>query len=233
MSNDTPTPRERARAETMQRIVEAARAELRTSGPDGLSLRAIAREVGLVSSAVYRYVASRDELLTELIVADYEALGAAVTAGVAGRASPGRRFVRGCAAAREWAVRNPQDHALLFGTPVPGYLAPERTIAAAAIAPVALVSTVQDAWRAGTLAVDESPLRRALQAQATRTASDLGLDDALPPQTVVAFVQAWIQVLGLIGLERSGYLANTFDPADELAAATFTRAARDVGFTDL
>lgn len=233
MSDDNPTPRERARAETMQRILDAAREELRVSGPDGLSLRAIARDVGLVSSAVYRYVSGRDELLTELIVAGYEDLGAAVDAGVGGRAAPGRRFVRGCAAARAWAVDNPQDHALLFGTPVPGYTAPERTIAAAALAPLALVSTVQDAWRSGTLEVDEAPMRRVLQSQAARTASDLGLVEDLPPRTVVAFAQSWLQVLGLIGLERSGYLVNTFDPADELAAATFAQAARHVGFTDL
>jgi len=59
-----PGVRERNRAEVMAQIMAAGRRELAEHGADGLSLRAVAREIGMVSSAVYRYVASRDELLT-------------------------------------------------------------------------------------------------------------------------------------------------------------------------
>lgn len=228
----SPTPRDQARARTMERILVAARRELADNGPNALSLRAIAREVGMVSSAVYRYVASRDELLTELIVAGYQDLGREVADAVAGRAAPGRRFVRGCAATRAWARRTPHEHALLFGTPVPGYQAPERTVAAAALAPRALIGTVLDARTAGTLETHRDSLTRTVRAQAAATAASLGADD-LPAGTVVRFAQAWTQVLGLVGLERSGYLVGTFDPADDFAGATFTAAARRVGLTDL
>src|SRR5256885_773489 len=84
MSQTGPEPpsvlravRERSRAEITREILDAARRHLATDGASGLSLRAIARELGMSSSAVYGYVASRDELLTRLIVTAYDALGSA------------------------------------------------------------------------------------------------------------------------------------------------------------
>ena len=68
------TPRERARAQTIQDIVRIGREHLALHGAAALSLRAVARELGVVSSAVYRYVGSRDELLTLLVVEGYTEL---------------------------------------------------------------------------------------------------------------------------------------------------------------
>src|ERR1700759_1677330 len=73
-----PTARERVRAELTREITDVARARLAADGAAALSLRAVARELGMVSSAIYRYFASRDELLTALIIEGYDALGAAV-----------------------------------------------------------------------------------------------------------------------------------------------------------
>ena len=58
-------------------ILDAGRRRLASDGATGLSLRAVARDVGMVSSAVYRYVPNRDALLTALIIESYDALGAA------------------------------------------------------------------------------------------------------------------------------------------------------------
>ena len=74
------TARERARAELTREIKEEARRQLAASGAQGLSLRSVARELGMVSSALYRYFRSRDELLTALIIDAYEALGGAAEA---------------------------------------------------------------------------------------------------------------------------------------------------------
>jgi AcrR family transcriptional regulator len=124
------TPRERARAQTMADIVRIGRRHLATEGAAALSLRAVARDLGVVSSAVYRYVASRDELLTLLVIAGYDELGDEVDAALA-KVDPddhrGRLVAIGTAV-RTWAVREPAMYALLFGSPVPGYHAPaERT----------------------------------------------------------------------------------------------------------
>ncbi len=127
------TARERARAEITAEIIEAGRRHLATDGAAGLSLRAIARELGMASSAVYRYMASRDELLTKLIIDAYDSLGAAAEAM---EALPDRRDLIGrwsavCQAVRNWAIANPNEYALIYGSPVPGYVAPADTIAPA------------------------------------------------------------------------------------------------------
>src|SRR5690242_5011216 len=70
------TARERARAQVKAELLDAARARLESDGAAGLSLRAVARDLGVASSAVYRYVESRDALLTLLIIETYDAVGA-------------------------------------------------------------------------------------------------------------------------------------------------------------
>ena len=69
--------RERARSEVVSAIKATASQHLAASGASALSLRAVARDLGLVSSALYRYFPSRDALLTALIVDAYDAVGAA------------------------------------------------------------------------------------------------------------------------------------------------------------
>src|SRR3954462_15401697 len=121
--NASRTARERVRAELIGEITEVARRHRARDGAAGLSLRAVAREMGMVSSAIYRYFASRDELLTALIVDAYDALGAAVERAEAAvdRADLLGRWLAACRAVREWALENPHEYALIYGSPVPGY----------------------------------------------------------------------------------------------------------------
>ncbi|GAA5049726.1 TetR/AcrR family transcriptional regulator [Nocardia callitridis] len=126
------TPRDRARAQTMNDIVRIGRDHLATHGAAALSLRAVARDLGVVSSAVYRYVSSRDELLTLLVVDGYTALGDAVDealrAAEAADDDPIAQIRALAHAFRRWALAEPARFGLLYGTPVPGYAAPaERT----------------------------------------------------------------------------------------------------------
>src|SRR5690349_24743516 len=103
--NASRTARERVRAELTREITDIARRQLATEGAAGLSLRAVAREMGMVSSAIYRYFPSRDDLLTALIIDGYNAVGEAVERADAA-ADPGDfagpllavcMAVRGCA----------------------------------------------------------------------------------------------------------------------------------------
>ena len=71
--------RARVRAGMIDEIKAVARRHLTTDGAN-LSLRAVARDMGMVSSAIYRYFASRDDLLTALILDAYNSLGSAVEA---------------------------------------------------------------------------------------------------------------------------------------------------------
>lgn len=121
--------RARNRAAIEAEILATAGRHLAEQGAAALSLRAVARDLGMASSAVYRYVASRDELLTTLIVAAYTSLGDQVETAVAsGPQDPSGRFLTIGRATRAWAVAHPHQWALLFGSPVPGYAAPaDRT----------------------------------------------------------------------------------------------------------
>ena len=126
------TARERARIEFTRDIKEAARRQLAEHGPAGLSLRGVARDIGLASaSALYRYFPGRDALLTALIADAYDALGdAADAAAAATRAEPYlTRWTGVCHAVRAWALAHPHEYALIHGSPVPGYEAPPDTTA--------------------------------------------------------------------------------------------------------
>jgi AcrR family transcriptional regulator len=149
--NASRTARERVRAELIREITEAARRQLAVDGAPGLSLRAVAREMGMVSSAIYRYFPSRDDLLTALIIDGYNAVGEAVEQADAACSRddyPGR-WLATCRAVRDWALANPHEYALVYGSPVPGYRAPERTIGPASRAAAVVGKIISDAYRAG------------------------------------------------------------------------------------
>ena len=145
------TARERARAEITSEILEAGRRHLATDGAAGLSLRAIARDLGMASSAVYRYVASRDDLLTRLIIDAYDSLGAAAEfamPALTARTWPAR-WSAICHAVRSWALTNPNEWALIYGSPVPGYAAPADTIGPASRVSILLVQILAEAAERG------------------------------------------------------------------------------------
>src|SRR6202035_3822107 len=103
------TARERARAELTREIKEEARRQLAATGADGLSLRGVAKTLGMVSPALYRYSPSRDDLLTALIVDAYNALGAAAEQAIAGPGPARERLIAACHAVRDWARSHPHE----------------------------------------------------------------------------------------------------------------------------
>lgn len=121
------------RAELTTEIKERALRQLGEVGAPALSLRAIAREMGMSSSALFRYFPNRDALLTALIVDAYSRLAyAAEHAHDAAAGAPVlERWVAICHGVRDWAVAHPHEYALVYGSPVPGYTAPEDTAAPA------------------------------------------------------------------------------------------------------
>ena len=147
--------RARARSEVVDAIKAAATQQLGQSGASALSLRAVARELGLVSSALYRYFPSRDALLTALIVDAYDAVGAtaeqADATALAAGADPGRRWLEVCRAVRAWAGAAPHEYALVYGSPVPGYSAPRDTVEPAVRLSRVMAVIVMTAAREGSL----------------------------------------------------------------------------------
>jgi len=127
------TPRQRFRAQIREEIKQAALRQLANSGPAGVSVNAIGKELGVSGPALYRYFASRDELLTELVIDAYDDLAAALHAAInqTPTRAPRRRFEALAHAYRAWALAQPHRYRLLFGPPLPGYDAhTERLISA-------------------------------------------------------------------------------------------------------
>ncbi|MFC4373251.1 TetR/AcrR family transcriptional regulator [Nocardia halotolerans] len=217
MSTDQPGPRARARAQTIADIKRIGREHLASQGAAALSLRAVARELGVVSSAVYRYVRSRDELLTMLVVDGYNALGDAVDAAlVDAPADPATRFRVAARAVRAWALAEPAWYGLLFGTPVPGYRAPAAdTVAPGVRVVAALLAIIDDAYRGDRLA---PPANRS--AVSARTSADFAAIRAefgltAPDWLIAAALAAWTGLFGAV----------TFDAFDMYGRDTFTDRA--------
>lgn len=236
--NAPRTARERARAELTREIKEAARRQLAAVGADGLSLRAVSRELGMVSSALYRYFPSRDDLLTALIIDAYNALGSAAETAIAGAgAGTGRaRWVAACHAIRGWALANPYEYALIYGSPVPGYRAPEATIGPVARVPLAFAGILASAIAAGEVMAnaeqDDPTLAAVLADQAATLSAVLAVSgaSAVPPEVLVRAVIGWAQLFGMISFELFGQFVGSFDPAEALFAHAVVRLAAFVGF---
>ncbi|MEU2064536.1 TetR/AcrR family transcriptional regulator [Streptomyces sp. NPDC013455] len=219
--------RARARQEVTAAIKEAARRQLAAEGAAKLSLRAVARELGMVSSAVYRYFPSRDDLLTALITDAYDSLGAAAEKArdAAGDAPPTDRWAAVAEAVRGWALAHPHEYALIYGSPVPGYSAPETTVPAAARVGLVFIGILRDAHQDRGLA--EPSLPAELRPEAERMAADLAPE--LPPQVVAALIAAWAQLFGLVSFELFGQFTNVVEDRAAFFRHAAARLAEGVG----
>ncbi|MEV8443089.1 TetR/AcrR family transcriptional regulator [Actinosynnema sp. NPDC051121] len=197
----TGTPRQRARAQAIEDVKRIAREQLAQEGSAALSLRAIARELGIVSSAVYRYVPSRDELLTMLIVDAYNSLGEVVEAaeGACARDDLRGRWIALGTAARAWAVERPAEYALIYGSPVPGYQAPvDRTGGPGGRVSSLLLALLVEAQRDQA----DRPLSGPLAADFAALRDNLGL--AIGDDLLARGYLAFSALFGLISFELFG-----------------------------
>lgn len=229
--------RRAARERITRALMDAARRQLGEVGAAGLSLREVAREIGMVSSAVYRYVESRDELLTRLIVEAYDALG--TTAETASRRAhddaPGDDLARWLATARsvrQWAIDHPHEYLLLYGSPVPGYAAPDDTVDPGTRVSRALLAIVADARTAGRLAEPAEPDLGDghLATELRHLAAEIRVE--LAPATMVAAIAAWTQMFGLVSFELANQTRGVVADHAALFDATVVRLAHHIGLRD-
>ncbi|WP_068017537.1 TetR/AcrR family transcriptional regulator [Nocardia mexicana] len=198
-----PSLRARVRSEMVEEIKVVARAHFAREGAN-LSLRGVARDVGIVASALYRYFPSRDALLTALITDAYEDLATAAAAADAAvpREQLRERWMGVCRAVRDWALAHPAEYGLLYGNPIPGYEAPEETVEPAARVVLLLVDIVIDgAHRLEPISEEipaavRSDMRRLIE-QRPGAISEARLDRVLA---------AWTQLFGVISFEVFGRL---------------------------
>lgn len=228
-----PSRRDRLRAEIVLDIKRLAMASIAHEGPAALSLRSIARELGVAPSALYRYFPSRDAVLGQLIADAYDDLGGVVEAALAPIADD-RPFDAWMAAARTtrgWALAEPNRWALLYGTPIPGYEADlDLTLVPAMRITDALTGILVGAVRARrvnrrALAASEATMGPALVEAFAQFIAAHQLE--LPPALMVQGIAAWSQLIGIVSFEIFGHLDLVTTSRDELfeyQAASLGRA---------
>ncbi|WP_242614159.1 TetR/AcrR family transcriptional regulator [Actinomadura roseirufa] len=221
----TPTRRERVRAQTIREIKVLALKQMAAEGPAAISLRKIARDMGMTSGALYSYYDTRDDLLTALIADVYGSLADVLAAArdSVPASDPAGRMMAYARAYRQWAITHPDEFRLLYGDPAPGYQVPEGGPAAEAEhrACGVLAGLVVD-FGAGTRPAAAPP------DGASRTGDTHQWDDFYPrfaeglrrsfpglsAETAGLALRVWGRMHGLVSLEVYGHLrTQTHDPA--------------------
>ncbi|MFD7661528.1 TetR/AcrR family transcriptional regulator [Streptomyces sp. NPDC059788] len=213
-----PSLRERRRAVAVREILTAAEEHIDAQGPAALSLRAVARSLGMTVQALYHYFPSRDALVTALITKAYDDLADAVSAAVdtssatasddttATTALP--RLVAAAEGYRAWAIRHPERFQLLYGAPLRHYEAPvdgPTTQAVQRMSAIFRRELFAGFTTAQLAAADTEDLSPSLRAHLQHLPPDaLG---ALPPPAASLFLSAWGHLHGLVVLEVFGHTA--------------------------
>lgn len=229
------TARDRDHAEVQGEVLATARAHLAQHGPGGLSLRAVARDLGLVPSAVYRYFEDRDALLTALIIDAYNALGDAAEEGLVrtSRRAPARRWIAVAERVRAWAIAKPQEYTLLFGSPVPGYAAPVDTVGPGTRVSRLLVRIVAEAHEDGLVAdrAGSGSARPGLSESSRRDMERLATLAApgMPGEVLFLTVLASTQLFGLLSFELFGQARGLVERSDVFFAEAAAEMANRIG----
>ena len=226
------TVRERVRAELIGEIKAAARRQVAEQGAN-LSLRAIARELEMVSSAIYRYFPSRDDLLTALILDGYNALADVVTEADAqvARDQLTSRFRAVARAIRQWARAHRAEYALLFGSPVPGYSAPRETVVPVVRLTGVVLAILRDGVASGALTADERPLPAELQDDLGEVLAEVD-PSAMPASVLARGLAAWSGLFGLISFELFGHLVGVTTHYDSYYDDQVARLSTLIGLPD-
>lgn len=232
MAEIVKSRRERLRAQTLVDIKTIAMNLLAEGGPDAISLRAIAREMGMTAGAVYGYYATRDDLISTLISDVYTALVDRLEAArdAVPAEDPAGRIVAWGEAVRDWAIERPAEFRLIYGDPVPGYRPPPGGPAAAAElrACTGLVGLAAAAW----------PHAAQRQAMGECAWSDFDADlaehvrsefPALPPDALALALRMWGRMHGLIALEVYGHLRPQSQAPAKLFRAEMLDLVRSLG----
>jgi AcrR family transcriptional regulator len=228
------TRRERLRTATVAEIKDLARRLLVSGGPTAISLRAIAREMGMTAPAIYRYFPSLDALVVELTEDLYAELTEDVQAVRDPAAPPLDQLTAMARAFRQWSLANPAEFGLMFGNPVPGVArfegdcaTPEHAGARFGAPFLAALTDLYwtDHFPGPPIEVLESHLGHHL----APLAATAGIDVPLP--VVYAYLSAWTRLYGLVAMEVFGHLRWAMDdvtPLFDVELAAFVDQMRSL-----
>jgi AcrR family transcriptional regulator len=229
------TRRDRVRAATTAEIKSTARRILVEQGPDAVSLRAIAREMGMTAPALYRYFGSREELIRHVIGDIFtevtDDIGAAIQAAAA--TSGGdmtAKLIAACGEFRRWSLRHRDEFTLIFGSPLPGVddgrgdFADEcgRRFARAFFA------LFVELWQKAPFPVPEpDEIDPGLRTQLGHFQQKIGA--GIPLGATLAFLRCWMRLYGAVSMEIFGHLGFALDDMAPMFEITLSEMATTLG----
>ena len=197
------------RIDMITRIKAVARQQMAEHGTAGLSLRGIAREMGITAPAIYNYFPRLDDLITALIVDAFTALADAIEAAESAVQSEacGPKILASCLAYREWAIAHPVDFQLIYGNPIPGYVAPAEITVPLARRPFdGLFRLFLKAYQTGELVVPAAyaPVPASITAHFATWLPEAGYD--FPDVLLCLLMSGWARIHGMVMLELFEHL---------------------------
>jgi AcrR family transcriptional regulator len=234
----SPSRRDRLRAATIEEIIATARKILVKDGPEAVSLRAIAREMGMTAPGLYRYFGNYEELVRHLTASIFTELGNDIHQAIEAAEPPASRpavsgpdgftrakltvkMVAACREFRRWALNHRGEFALLFGVPLPGLddgrydIADECALAFAGT----FFRLFLELWQKTPFPVpDDARIDPGLRDQLGRyrdgLAASIPLGASLPLGAVLTFLRCWTLLYGAVAMEVFGHLRFALeDPA--------------------
>jgi AcrR family transcriptional regulator len=226
-----PSRRDRVRAATAGEIKQTARRILVAEGPDAVSLRAIAREMGMTAPALYRYFSSREDLVRHVcgdifteIATDVRAASARAAEESGGDVTA--KLIAACREFRHWALTHREEFGLLFGTPLPGLeaLHNDKIDECALDFAGSWITLFLELWQRHPFPVPaDDQIEPGLLSQLTRYTGGLGVD--LPAGAALIFLRCWVHLYGMVSLEVFGHLHFALDDAAPMFEITLGELA--------
>ena len=244
MTGPAPEPlsrRDRARADTVREIKATARRVLVERGVEGLALRAVAREMGMTAPGLYRYFASREDLVEHVVADLYDELTDVLETvrDTVDPALPGRQLLTVSRAFRSWATTHHAEFGLLFGSAGERVLEPEDLhgpgesppqVAGRRFGGVFAELVARIYFDRGFPVPAEDDLDPALRAQLATWCAKLPV--ALPLGVVHVFLSCWIRLYGMVCMEVFGHLRFALDDAEPMFEAELRALGELLGVAD-
>jgi AcrR family transcriptional regulator len=233
-----PSRRDRVRAATMAEIKQTARRILVAEGPDAVTLRAIAREMGMTAPALYRYFGSHEELIKHVISDVFTELAGDIRAAItAADAESGgdmtAKVLAACWEFRRWSLGHPREFGLIFGTPLPGLHVEQDEITAEGGGQFGNTFFILmiELYRKQPFPVPpDDEIDPGLAEQLERYRDGLGqLAAGLPIGLLLVFLRCWVRLYGIVSLEVFGHLGFALDDARPMFELMLAEMAPMVG----
>ncbi|HXW43191.1 MAG TPA: TetR/AcrR family transcriptional regulator [Streptosporangiaceae bacterium] len=236
-----PSRRDRLRAATTQEIIETARKLLVEQGPEAISLRAIAREMGMTAPALYRYFGSHEELLRHVVASIFTEIADHVRTAIAAAAetvSPqlsaeevmAVKMMAGCREFRAWALAHVPEFSMLFGSPVPGLdqVVDDPTVRCGRQFGRVFLDLFTDLYRRRPFSIPaDSEIQPSLRGQLERYRESMG--SQLPLGALQTFLRCWVLLYGTVSLEAFGHLRFALDDASPMFELMLSDLAPMIG----